>query len=139
MKLLRLRSKTLRERNLIRLDRVFLSVNPRNIEVFRAIADHEEFRHKVMKMIWDDARLSGPSAFPEAIREESLFSVTRVQRVPYWFVVGREQAYQPLAMFTGKKIDDIPLIQSWRYYEQLLKQQDKVIHLELISKPSYMA
>ncbi|KAF3400542.1 hypothetical protein DPV78_005808 [Talaromyces pinophilus] len=127
VKILRLTSKTLKERTLLRLDRVFLSANPRSIEVFRAVADHEEFRHKVKEIIWDDAQLPGPSAFPEAIRDESLFSVTQVQGVPYWFVVGCEQAHQPLAMFKERKIDDIPLVESWRYYEQLLQQQDEVI------------
>jgi hypothetical protein len=30
-------------------------------------------------------------------------------------------------MFKGRKIDDIPLVESWRYYEQLLQQQDETI------------
>ncbi|CAG8159107.1 unnamed protein product [Penicillium salamii] len=39
------------------LQRVFLSPNPLNIAVFRAVADHEKFRHQVTEIIWDDARL----------------------------------------------------------------------------------
>lgn len=127
VKILRLTSKTLKERTLLRLDRVFLSANPRNIEVFRAVADHEEFRQRVKEIIWDDAQLPGPSAFPDAIQEERQFSVTQVKGVPYWFVVGCEQGYEPLRKFKGRKIDAIPLVESWRYYEQLLQQQDKVI------------
>lgn len=42
IKTLRLTSKTLKEGARLRLDRVFLSANPRNIDVFRAIAGHEE-------------------------------------------------------------------------------------------------
>ncbi|CAG8379394.1 unnamed protein product [Penicillium salamii] len=43
------------------LQRVFLSPNPLNIAVFRAVADHEKFRHQVTEIIWDDARLArGP-------------------------------------------------------------------------------
>jgi hypothetical protein len=71
-----------KERSLLRLDRVFLSVNLRNIEVFRAIADHEEFCHRVKEVIWDDAQLPGPSTFLDSIREESLFSITQVKDVP---------------------------------------------------------
>lgn len=112
VKILRLTSKTLKERTLLRLDRVFLSANSRNIQVFRAIADHEEFHHRVKEVIWDDAQLPGPSAFPDAIREESLFSVTQVKDVPYWFVVGCERGHQPLRMFKERKIDDIPLVKS---------------------------
>ncbi|CAG8098103.1 unnamed protein product [Penicillium olsonii] len=41
----------------LRFQRVFLSANPLNIEVFRAVADHERFRHQVKEIIWDDARL----------------------------------------------------------------------------------
>ncbi|KAJ5552443.1 hypothetical protein N7494_001821 [Penicillium frequentans] len=45
----------------LRLGRVFLSPNPLNIKVFRAIADHDVFRHGVTEIIWDDAHLSrGP-------------------------------------------------------------------------------
>ncbi|CAG8052723.1 unnamed protein product [Penicillium salamii] len=39
------------------LQRVFLSPNPLNIAVFRAVAEHERFRHQVREIIWDDARL----------------------------------------------------------------------------------
>jgi hypothetical protein len=46
----------------LRLQRVFLSANPLNIKVFRAIADHEKFRHKITEIIWDDARFArGPA------------------------------------------------------------------------------
>lgn len=41
----------------LRLGRVFLSASPLNIEVFRAIADHERYRHNVIEIIWDDVQL----------------------------------------------------------------------------------
>jgi hypothetical protein len=41
----------------LRLQRVFFSANLLNIKGFRAIADHEKFRHQVIEIIWDDARL----------------------------------------------------------------------------------
>ncbi|KFZ10708.1 hypothetical protein V502_07969 [Pseudogymnoascus sp. VKM F-4520 (FW-2644)] len=41
----------------LRLDRVFISANPRNVEVFTAIANHEAFRAKITEIIWDDALL----------------------------------------------------------------------------------
>ncbi|KAF7531262.1 hypothetical protein G7054_g9038 [Neopestalotiopsis clavispora] len=43
----------------LRLDRVFLSANPLNIQVFRSIAAHKTFRHGIVEIIWDDARLKG--------------------------------------------------------------------------------
>ncbi|PTD07818.1 hypothetical protein FCULG_00005333 [Fusarium culmorum] len=39
------------------IDRVFISANSLNIQVFRAIADSELHRHKITEIIWDDARL----------------------------------------------------------------------------------
>ncbi|TGO49073.1 hypothetical protein BOTNAR_0445g00030 [Botryotinia narcissicola] len=39
-------------------DRVFLSANPRNIEVARTVADDEKFRKGVKEIIWDDALLA---------------------------------------------------------------------------------
>ncbi|CAH0034520.1 unnamed protein product [Clonostachys rhizophaga] len=45
----------------IRISRVFLSANPRNIEVLKAIADHETRRHHVEQLIWDDSLLATPA------------------------------------------------------------------------------
>lgn len=62
IKSLRLTCRALCAISRLRLDRVFLSANPRNIEVFRAIADHQVFRERVVEIIWDDARLKdGPT------------------------------------------------------------------------------
>ncbi|KAJ0124416.1 hypothetical protein J7T55_005754 [Diaporthe amygdali] len=57
IKSLRLTCKALCAISQLRLDRVFLSANPRNIEVLRAVADHEVLREGVVEIIWDDARL----------------------------------------------------------------------------------
>ncbi|KAH6963608.1 hypothetical protein DER45DRAFT_553645 [Fusarium avenaceum] len=38
------------------VNRLFLSPNLRDIEVFRAVADHETFRLPVTELIYDDAR-----------------------------------------------------------------------------------
>ncbi|KAL6917307.1 hypothetical protein FSST1_008802 [Fusarium sambucinum] len=44
------------------IDRVSISANSRNIQVFLAIADSELHRHKITEINWDDARLfEGPS------------------------------------------------------------------------------
>lgn len=58
IKSLRLVSKQYCDSVQLRLSRVFLSANPLNIKIFRAVADHEEFRHHITEIIWDDARLS---------------------------------------------------------------------------------
>lgn len=44
----------------LRLERVFLSPNPLNISVFRAVADHPVLRLAVREIVYDDARLPDP-------------------------------------------------------------------------------
>lgn len=41
----------------LRLDRVFLSPHLCNLEVFRAIAQHETYRQQITEIVWDDALL----------------------------------------------------------------------------------
>ncbi|KAF5228637.1 hypothetical protein FAUST_10942 [Fusarium austroamericanum] len=55
IKNLRLTCRYLSHHAPLRLDRVFISANPLNIEVFLAVANHNSFRHKVKEIIWDDA------------------------------------------------------------------------------------
>ncbi|KAF5967717.1 hypothetical protein FBULB1_11097 [Fusarium bulbicola] len=57
IKNLRLTCRTLGEKSPLRLNRVFISANPRNIEVLLAVANHDVFRHRVKEIIWDDAVL----------------------------------------------------------------------------------
>ncbi|KAJ5509684.1 hypothetical protein N7527_011827 [Penicillium freii] len=53
--------------SILRIDRVFLSANPLNVEVFRCIAGHDKFRHGVTEIVWDEARLArGPHGFKES-------------------------------------------------------------------------
>ncbi|CAH0044879.1 unnamed protein product [Clonostachys solani] len=49
----------------IRISRVFLSANPRNIEVIEAIAYHETRRRHVEQLIWDDSFLVTPANLGE--------------------------------------------------------------------------
>lgn len=57
IKSMRLASKQISNAVELRLRRVFLSANPLNIEVCRAIADHKKFRYQIIEIVWDDARL----------------------------------------------------------------------------------
>ncbi|KAJ5120587.1 uncharacterized protein N7515_009975 [Penicillium bovifimosum] len=52
----------------LRFDRVFLSANPLNIEVFRNIASHDKYRHQVNEIIWDEARFHrGPARISNTV------------------------------------------------------------------------
>lgn len=59
----------------LRFDRVFLSANPLNIEVFRNIASHNKLRYQVTEIIWDEASLPrGPPRTPETHEGHELLS-----------------------------------------------------------------
>ncbi|KAF5700204.1 hypothetical protein FGLOB1_10927 [Fusarium globosum] len=57
IKSLRLTCRALGEKSYLRFDRVFISANPRNIEVLLAVANHDVFRHRVREITWDDSLL----------------------------------------------------------------------------------
>lgn len=57
IKSLRLTCRALSAKSQLRWNRVFLSANLRNIQVFRAIADHDQIRQHIVEIVWDDARL----------------------------------------------------------------------------------
>lgn len=72
IKNLRLSCKLLASTSPLRITRVFLSANPLNVRVFRAIADHEEYRHGVTEIIYDDARLPRSAFEAQAIRQPEM-------------------------------------------------------------------
>ncbi|KAJ6140187.1 hypothetical protein N7471_006673 [Penicillium samsonianum] len=75
IKNLRLSCVQFKNASILRIDRVFLSANPLNVEVFRCIAGHDKFRHSITEIIWDEARLArGPHGFNESAEGNENFS-----------------------------------------------------------------
>ncbi|KAJ9415171.1 hypothetical protein QL093DRAFT_2626282 [Fusarium oxysporum] len=62
IKSLRLTCRYWRQNSLLRFDRVFISANPRNVEVLFAVANHDIFRHRVKEIMRDDAVLEPVSS-----------------------------------------------------------------------------
>ncbi|KAF9875763.1 hypothetical protein CkaCkLH20_06695 [Colletotrichum karsti] len=60
LKALRLTCKRLAKLARPRFKRVFISASPLNVDVFRAVAEHDTFRHDVREIVWDDARYEKP-------------------------------------------------------------------------------
>ncbi|KAH6838550.1 hypothetical protein B0I37DRAFT_316717 [Chaetomium sp. MPI-CAGE-AT-0009] len=95
----------------LRLTRVFLSANRRNVDVFRAIAQHDTFRKQIVEIIWDDARLAYEA------------NVTSVEVRWGDDVDGPDHlARNQLAA------ERLSLEESWAHYQTLLLQQDEVIN-----------
>ncbi|KAF4825651.1 hypothetical protein CGCSCA5_v000103 [Colletotrichum siamense] len=132
-----------------RLERVFISANPRNIEVFRAVAEHETFRHAVREIVWDDARLLEAEDYEdrfEDIRldgEESYEeeSDNPVESVPWFYVRACEKNIEDLQTLghadfetlpqhieTAKQVHaQLPVELAYVYYQGLLQQQRDVL------------
>lgn len=123
IKNLRLTCKELSEKASFRLDRVFLSANPCNIEVSRAIADHEKLRHKVVEIIWDDALLVSRIIRPDE-HIHALMDSSSPEECPGWFA---RACSENTLDGTIKRKTELPLVASWNYYQQLLLQQEGVL------------
>ncbi|KAI1340017.1 hypothetical protein F5Y15DRAFT_415442 [Xylariaceae sp. FL0016] len=148
IKNLRLACKALHERAILRLERVFLSPNPRNIEVLRAIADHDEFRQHVVELIWDDAQLLGDVPHPDEYllpRDEPPLpweSPPPPQEFPRWYSQGCQdnilyltggrncvkRSTHPDLSAAKQKLDEFLRIEaSWSHYQELYRQQRDTI------------
>ncbi|PWY81739.1 hypothetical protein BO94DRAFT_425393, partial [Aspergillus sclerotioniger CBS 115572] len=148
IKNLRLTARFLHDTVRLRLDRVFLSANPLNISVFRAIADDERFRQGVVEIIWDDAVLV-------ETRSEADFSLWGLwsplsprmfedhpeEQCPVWFAKACRSNLKRLFHHKHNDVDgpdhmaralqvvaaQRALIYFWEYYQRLLIGQKWVI------------
>lgn len=68
-KCLRLACSHLRDKTPLHITRVFLSANERNVDVFRAIANHDLYRAQITELIWDDAILPTHGDSPEDVED----------------------------------------------------------------------
>lgn len=140
----------------LRLGRVFISANRRDIEVLRDIADHENFRQNITEIIWDDTRLlKGPDqAVPgfsedenedeeEEEEEGDDDTVEPLAGCPRWFA--RARAENIFILNARKSIDidrpdhvarekqvnaQMSISASWAYQQDLLQQQDGILAAE---------
>ncbi|OBR10472.1 hypothetical protein CH63R_06164 [Colletotrichum higginsianum IMI 349063] len=139
----------------LRFKRVFISANPLNVQVFRAIADHETFRHDVREIVWDDARYEKPPPpdprFPnedddsDEDSDEDEDEEDRREKpprdVPLWYFRrckdniehlelrrGSDVETLPQHVETSRQLDaQLPLHVSYAHYQELLDQQDQVL------------
>lgn len=144
----------------LRLHRVFISANPRNVEVFTAIANHDVFRAQITEIIWDDALLCPRQPnynFEndyESMDEADDIDIYRINwrgAVPGWFrkacrdnvsfLRGHRyfNIYRPsLVAREQKASEQMPMEGAWAYYRELLQQQrhilDSKAHIDALEK-----
>lgn len=151
IKQLRLTCRSLCEKAHLRLSRVFISANPRNIEVLYSIANHEKFRMNVTEIIWDDATLTKYWTSdeyrmwegPEMNEWERWDQWHETHECPRWFTeaycyelnvikyrknfVGYGAA-PPENLAREKMIKaKMPIAACWKAYQQFLDEQDDVM------------
>jgi hypothetical protein len=139
-KSLRLTSRTLRDRTPLRIDRVFLSANARNVDVFRAIADHETLCQGVTEIIWDDACLAESIRHYDDESYSEIKGLTDYEECPAWFARACNENLEQLIHRTTdiphythsiKQMEaQLPLEVSYAYYKGLLMQQQSVLETQ---------
>lgn len=141
IKNLRLASSCLAHAAILRFDRVFISANPRNIEVFRAVASHDVFRGQVAEIVYDDALL--PEAASHIDVNQTIFCLDPTSDAercvgpgpPHFF---RDVCFENIAALASANnikdpkyaeqfIPQLPPVKSWDFYFTLLKEQREVL------------
>ncbi|KAH7121606.1 hypothetical protein EDB81DRAFT_913850 [Dactylonectria macrodidyma] len=149
IKNLRLTCSRFRSAVCLRIERLFLSPNPLNIEVFRAVADHQDFRQQVTTIVYDDARLRKPLETEEELEYSGIFApATRMPAgVPLWFGrnyhkicfvlhrYGKLEVERPDHLEVARKLKaKLSPVESYKLYQQLEEQQKHVIRHNLDAK-----
>lgn len=145
LKSLRLACKVLSESAPLSFSRVFLSAHSRDIEVFRAVANHPTFRQQVTEIIWDDSRFySAPVAWGDYTPyiDRSKLQIDDEEGCPIWFKKKCEENInwlfqrkreardvdRPDHLARQRQVDaQLPLKECWEYYLKVLKDQQAVI------------
>ncbi|KAG9252382.1 uncharacterized protein F5Z01DRAFT_638258 [Emericellopsis atlantica] len=124
----------------LRLNRVFLSLNPLDIQVLRNVAGHETYRHHITELIYDDTRFPTTRELDEDVYETSSDSDNRADgQVPTWYKRKYQEIREELADHKGewverphhilrkKQYESRPsLRQSYHRYQKVASDQGKV-------------
>ncbi|KAL0930333.1 uncharacterized protein CTRU02_214408 [Colletotrichum truncatum] len=116
----------------IRFKRAYISANARDIEVFRAVAEHETFRHREMESGYEERHY-----YEDLLSEDE----TPPPGVPFWFFRACQENVEYLDYRRGKDVRTIPQhvetaqqlasalspLEAYKYYQGLLEQRDKVL------------
>ncbi|KAF2273708.1 uncharacterized protein EI97DRAFT_460896 [Westerdykella ornata] len=116
IKTLRLVNKALKLKLNLSIKRLFLSPNRANIDVFKAVLGHTNFREQVQEIVWDDARLEKyDDRLRKEIEEQESFvhSVLELRRKELWGDAGW-----------------LSIEESLRLYRALYDEQEAIINLQ---------
>ncbi|KAF5987036.1 hypothetical protein FCOIX_1213 [Fusarium coicis] len=118
----------------LRLNRLFLSSNLRDIEVFKAVADHETFRLQVTEIIYDDARFDAAHEMEWTSRYNEEKDIGEVTGVPEWYRhVYREnrediRRYSPHHIQAKEALEHIlSPAEGFKHFKRLWQEQQETI------------
>lgn len=145
IKNLRLTCRTANDSIPLRFDRVFLSPHPRDIEVFRAVAQHDKLRHQITEIIYDDARVP-PLEDTDAENDDWLYESESPppEGVPPWYKhsyneifelmkeggsseAQRRPGYQARMAIIRDRLD---VARSWEVYSNMRREQENAMSID---------
>ncbi|CAF3602516.1 unnamed protein product [Fusarium graminearum] len=117
----------------LRINRLFLSTNLQDIQVFRAVADHEIYRHEVTEIIYDDVRFS----HTDDMESESDYGgdeISDATEIPAWFRNAYRQSRRHIERYDSRHVEvkeasSNPLgpVESFKAFHILSQQQQATI------------
>ncbi|KAF5602482.1 hypothetical protein FPCIR_1823 [Fusarium pseudocircinatum] len=117
-----------------RFNRAFISANPRDIEVFTLIANHDVFRFKVTEIIYDDSRFDHTwskrfikSNDNTGDHRRALWCFKRFYNSIVRVIDTKEEEYQSKLHVKKAFKTRCTLAESFEIYEKLKSQQDEVL------------
>ncbi|KAJ0276764.1 hypothetical protein COL940_008122 [Colletotrichum noveboracense] len=104
----------------LRFKRVFIGASPLNVEVFRAVAEHDTFRHDVREIIWDESRYETPSDRDHRCYHTAIESLEDrrqhdVETLPQYVEASKQLAAK------------MPIRDAYAHYLKLLEEQEHVL------------
>ncbi|KAH7309223.1 hypothetical protein B0I35DRAFT_441726 [Stachybotrys elegans] len=141
----------------LRLDRVFLSPHPRDIEIFMCIASHDSYRGRIVELIYDDARFRRRVAHrsigydldeDDPLDTHPAISPDRViDGVPEWFICAYDDIQGDLEREPGRYItrpdhvevakqleSRLSIAQSYSQYQRIVDEQNETIAISADSR-----
>ena len=139
VKNLRLASSSLARAAQLRLNRVFLSPHPRDIQVLKALAKNDDYRTRIVELVYDDARFLRSLETEEDVAFADLEDPPP-EGFPTWYMRIYEKNLETIEGYKGpyverpdhqgirKRLDSrLSLRQSYKLYQKIVKEQDKII------------
>ncbi|KAE9572333.1 hypothetical protein CGMCC3_g11727 [Colletotrichum fructicola] len=104
----------------LRFKRVFIDASPLNVEVFRAVAENETFRHDVHEIVWDESRYETPSDRDHRCYHAAIESLEDrrqhdVETLPQYVEASKQLAAK------------MPIRDAYAHYLKLLEEQEQVL------------